>query len=236
MASRTSFDELNRLSTTSRDEEAVLSQIRRYFEPMELEGEEVERRISLCEDLEKVFRNLFLLVLGASIVEESSNIPLAEQVDYFKDYAFRNYSDTVVQHGFGTEEEFDDPNTFLGQYARQTTNEIVDKTMLNIVDAYYTSSERSILCAENETNVVANYQRNIDAIKSGYTKKTWVTMHDSRVRKSHVYADGETVGVWDAFSIGDSEMMFPCDPSLGANPREIIRCRCVCKYSGKKMR
>lgn len=46
----------------------------------------------------------------------------------------------------------------------------------NIADAYYTSQDRSIFCAENESNAVSNYYKEQEAIKEGYTNKTWCTV------------------------------------------------------------
>lgn len=45
--------------------------------------------------------------------------------------------------------------------------------------------------------------------------------------------DGKTINIFKPFTVGESTMMFPLDQSLGASLREICRCRCVCKYSGK---
>ena len=45
--------------------------------------------------------------------------------------------------------------------------------------------------------------------------------------------DGKTISIFRPFTVGESTMMFQLDQSLGASLREICRCRCVCKYSGK---
>ena len=50
------FDSLNNL--TSADEEKIQEQIREYFEETEMPQDEVEKRVGLAIDLNKVFRNL----------------------------------------------------------------------------------------------------------------------------------------------------------------------------------
>lgn len=57
-------------------------------------------------------------------------------------------------------------------------------------------------------------------------------MCDRRVRHTHEMVDGETIGIYDAFEVGDALMMFPKDDSLGAGQEEIANCRCVVEYSG----
>lgn len=56
------------------------------------------------------------------------------------------------------------------------------------------------------------------------TQKTWWTAQDDRVRESHADVHGETIAFDDAFEVGDSQMMYPGDESLGAGPEEIINC------------
>lgn len=58
-------------------------------------------------------------------------------------------------------------------------------------------------------------------------KREWVTVLDKRTRESHVAADGQRVeGTNAPFSVGSSRLRYPGDTSLGADIKEIIRCRC----------
>jgi len=60
-------------------------------------------------------------------------------------------------------------------------------------------------------------------------QKTWITMHDDRVRTSHREVDGVTVGINDKFVVAGYRMELPGDPA--APPDQIINCRCVIAVS-----
>jgi SPP1 gp7 family putative phage head morphogenesis protein len=55
--------------------------------------------------------------------------------------------------------------------------------------------------------------------------KRWMSVGDSRTRKTHERADGQVVAVDDKFEIGTSRMDRPLDRS--APPEESINCRCL---------
>ena len=62
----------------------------------------------------------------------------------------------------------------------------------------------------------------------GHTK-TWHTMEDERVRDTHEYIDGMTVGIDEAFFTYDGDSaQFPGDFSL---PQNSINCRCFLTYN-----
>ena len=90
--------------------------------------------------------------------------------------------------------------------------------------------------AENDANAILNYELDLDMKSQGYTRKRWNTQQDERVRTTHVMADGQEVGINEPFTVGTSEMMFPCDASLGATADEIINCRCNVIYIDKKIK
>jgi len=58
-------------------------------------------------------------------------------------------------------------------------------------------------------------------------KKTWVSMGDNRVRNAHRIANGQEVGINDAFRVGGELLRYPADTSLGASLWNTIRCRCL---------
>ena len=61
-------------------------------------------------------------------------------------------------------------------------------------------------------------------------KKTWVSMHDNRVRDTHIQADGQTVPVDEPFTLGGGLLMYPTDQSLGVSFSEVVNCRCWAMY------
>ena len=221
------IDSLNNLMSV--DEEDVKEKIKKYFEEMDLEDEEIEKRIGLATDIEKGFRNLFILMLTAQIVGES----LSDRRDDFVDFAYHDYTDAMIENGYSTDEYYTGQG-YVEQYARRRCEEIVDTAILHQADSYYFSTDHSIAIGEDETNAVGNYQREQMAIAQGYTMKTWVTFQDDKVRHSHRLLQGQTINIFNPFEVGTGLMMFPLDVSLGVNMKEVYNCRCICEYSGKK--
>lgn len=55
--------------------------------------------------------------------------------------------------------------------------------------------------------------------------REWLAAHDSRVRPTHVVADGQVRAMGEPYIVGETPMMFPHDPM--APPGETINCRCT---------
>ena len=58
------------------------------------------------------------------------------------------------------------------------------------------------------------------------TVKEWVSVLDGVTRKAHAIADGQRVGVDEAFVVDGELLMFPGDISLGATAKNTNHCRC----------
>ncbi|MCH7909721.1 MAG: hypothetical protein IIB38_08905 [Candidatus Hydrogenedentes bacterium] len=59
-------------------------------------------------------------------------------------------------------------------------------------------------------------------------KKKWLTTPpDGRVRGSHGTVNGQKRSLDKPFNVGGSSLMHPGDFTLGADPDEIVNCRCT---------
>ena len=69
-------------------------------------------------------------------------------------------------------------------------------------------------------------------------QRAWIATKDHRTREWHGMADGQRVGVDEAFTVGGEKLMFPGDRSHGASGWNIYNCRCavrgVIKGHGRK--
>lgn len=218
MAHTSSIDELNNLQT-----EQDKQKIRAYFEEMDLEPEEIEKRIGVANDFDNLYLMLFLLMSASATAGES----VIDDNEYWNDYLTRGYNDVLTENGYST----DDP--MVSNRIDETVAEVLNTTYEHIAQTYYLSHDRALMIASNDTNAFANYEYHIRKIKEGYTRKRWVTKVDKKTRHDHVWADGQEVDIQMPFIVGGYEMLFPLDQSLGADAKEVINCRCSVMYFGK---
>lgn len=115
------------------------------------------------------------------------------------------------------------------QDAVDPTGSIDDETLALLFDGMEdTIGEMLTITASNlaplATGNAAMLSQGIDLVK------IWNAVDDRHTRETHAEADGQVVALSDPFEVGDSELMFPCDDSLGADIGELINCRCVVTY------
>lgn len=89
------------------------------------------------------------------------------------------------------------------------------------------ANSHAMSVTRTEVNVVGNLAALDAAWRSGKRFKTWQTFGDSKVRPSHRAVVGTRIPIDEAFTVGNSKLMFPNDTSLGADAEEIVNCRCT---------
>jgi len=106
-----------------------------------------------------------------------------------------------------------------------------DELAARIMGASKLLLPRANAIARTEIITASNLGSQIAAESFGVQlEKTWLGTDDERERATHQAADGQTVGLKDAFAVGNSLLMFPGDSSLGAEAAEVVNCRCTQTY------
>ena len=109
---------------------------------------------------------------------------------------------------------------------------VAGKTWRERVEEYFSSGgsvDDLVRIAETETHRDANTAALDTAKYAGAKSKTWVTMADERVRDSHQYLEGMTVGIDEDFYTYDGDHA-PA-PGLFELPENSINCRCELIFS-----
>lgn len=92
-----------------------------------------------------------------------------------------------------------------------------------------TIARTEVITALNNGKMAAYEQAAEDNdISSDDAVKVWISERDPNVRHDHREADGKRViGIKTPFQVGESQLLYPHDTSLGAGPDQIINCRCT---------
>lgn len=202
------FGEINNLS------EDEIFDIDAYFDEMELSDKEKEKRKEFSKSMTDIMLFIFAL------------FSVMRQYDYInKQYIISQlqsrYSKVVLQYM--------DIDKTIGDYIQRFSEEIVETTLKYPDEEYYLSNDRATLVSVNEANSILGYRQLQEAKDRGYTKKTWITERDNKVRKTHREVDRETIDIDQLFLVGNSLMSYPHD--FSAEPEEVCGCRCSIKYS-----
>lgn len=215
--SQSNFDELNIVASErvyrSKDKEPQLS-IEEYFGEMELPEEAKQKRIGIAYVILGTLIYLFTMIKAAQMAKEEFDI------SYYKKHLaseIKNACREVLET-----DEYD-------ERAKAFADQIIDTTFNHIETEYFTSEDRALVDAENEANSIVTDFEFQEAIRSGKTKKQWITMHDFRVRHTHRAVDMTVIPIMEYFNVGDSSMLYPMDIEHGSL-KEIVGCRCVCNY------
>ena len=110
--------------------------------------------------------------------------------------------------------------------------EVAGKTWRDRVRDYFSNGGTGAdiaRIADTEMHRIANTAALDTAKMAGARNKTWVTMMDDRVRDSHDYLLGQTVGIDEDFYTWDGAHA-PA-PGMFGIPEEDCNCRCECEFS-----
>lgn len=205
------FDEVNDLSESN-----ILS-IDDYFDEMELSDEEKEKRKEFSESMVDVMLFIFALF---SVMRQYDYINKSYIVGQLK----QRYSEVALKYM--------DIDKAVDDYIQRFSEEIVDTTMKYPDEEYYLSNERATLVSVNEANSILGYRQLKEAKDRGYTRKTWITEGDKKVRKTHKEVDMKEIQIDEYFLVGDSLMMYPHDNiTFDIDAKEVVNCRCSVAYS-----
>lgn len=76
-----------------------------------------------------------------------------------------------------------------------------------------------------------NQAVNAGRVDEADVTKTWITVGDHKVRRTHVELNKRIVGLNEPFTCSEGEIMYPGDP--GADVGLTANCRCTCVYRFK---
>lgn len=205
------IDEINDLS-----QDEILD-ISSYFDEMEISGEEKEKRKEFAESMMDIMLFIFALFSIMKQYDSMNKWFIVSQLQ-------SRYSEEVLKYM--------DINKAVDDYIQKFSEEIVDTTLKHLDEEYYLSNDRATIISANETNSILGYRQLQEAKEKGYTKKTWITEGDRKVRKTHREVDMREIPIDEFFLVGDSLMMYPHDNiTFDIDPKEVINCRCSVVYS-----
>lgn len=202
------FDELNTPS------ESKILPIEQYFDEMELPKGEKEERKEFAESMVDIMLFIFAFF---SIMKEYGYM----NKQYVISQLQVKYSEVILRY-MNIDDEIE-------KYIQEFSEKIIDTTSKHSDEEFYLSDDRAVLVSVNESNSILGYKQLQEAKRKGYTKKTWITERDRKVRKTHREVDRMTIPLDDYFLVGNSLMAYPHD--LSAEEKETANCRCTLSYS-----
>ena len=211
------IDQLNTYEYVYNDAE-VEKMLSDYFDVMDISDEQKKERVKAAKDIRNVLLFLFSLVSTAYEYEYFS-------MEYVLGQFRAEYAKILLDYGKMT--------VYTEKYFTEVTKNIVETTLNRFNPEqkdYWTSDERAITVAQDEANSILNYSDLQNALDRGFTKKTWVTERDSRVRKTHREVDNKTIPIEDYFHFPDCDGLCPHD-EVNLTAQEVARCRCTLKFS-----
>ena len=205
--------------------------LEKYFHSMtDLSPKQQKERIELAKKIEAEV--IWFLTLMSLRIEYDD----IEGIEEIKRQFINEYTDIIQD--YINDPMFEDlyPEQLADELASETRKlEALEKTAVELAEADSDSTRknnlRSSITAVNEAQTVLNRADFKTAKAKGYSRKTWVSEHDNRVRPTHQIVDGTTIPIDEFFEVGKARLLYPHDWLNGsANPEELINCRCVIRY------
>ena len=180
-----------------------------FYDAMDISEEQKENRKSVADKLFFILLSLFLLV------DETRDIVVCEW------YLRNNLTDLIISYGVYDSNSLNYINKFTEEYIANTFNNEGD---------YWTSDDRAMIGALNESNSIVNYSELVDAIEQGYTKKIWKTERDNKVRETHREVDNKKIPIEEYFEVGNERLLYPHDEANCVDLKEVCGCRCHLEF------
>lgn len=125
--------------------------------------------------------------------------------------------------------------TPAGETTAQQNNDAVAKNFSEKFDDDSENSADNIAATETQITAETAKMNAVTAaagtaIMAVTIKKSWHGMLDSKERKWHLEAEGQTQNIGDPFAVNGELLMYPGDTSLGASADNICNCRCNSIY------
>lgn len=186
-----------------------------YYDPMQLDEEQKDERKKLAKEYYALLIFLFLLLqtqfmYGAVVVEEV----VSQFKARLKNICFKY---TTI-------------DTYIVTYIDKVTQRVIENATENMADSYWTSAQRALVIAEEESNTILNHDDLERAKALGYTKKKWLCMKDDKVRKEHLKVENKIIPIDEKFRVGRSRLEFPRDEVNCVYLGDIANCRCSLKF------
>ena len=208
------FDKLNTIELVQIPEERKRSMsYDKYFGEMYLTEEEIEARKQTAVLLEEQIRNFLLLLLTGMVIGTA-----------MYDAAREELINNLQALNLGN-----------AAYREALANNLIRSTMEHEKNDWYYSEDRVIFDAENEANTLQNGNDFARAVMRGMTRKQWKGIGDKKERKTHLQMNDKIIPINEYFTVGNAKCLYPKDilspyTTLPDHPKELIRCRCSCKY------
>lgn len=201
-----------------------LNQLKAYYEVMDISDSDKKKRVELALDLFDAFY-FVLFMIATEFSVKPPEIPKTERTDVEKPSDIQEYKESLRVRI----EDVLSGTPYEQDYIPRLVDEVIDTTFRHTDDEYYTSKERALLIAQNESNSVLNYNDFLSAKDKGSKFKQWITEGDEKVRFAHAEVDYTRIPIDDFFVVGGEQMRYPHDPTASAD--NIVNCRCTCKYT-----